>query len=339
MASNSFGRQFKITTFGESHGKGIGCVIDGCPSGLYLEEEMINEEMRRRRPGFSLFTSPRKEEDRVEILSGVFENMTTGAPIALWIENKDQKSACYNEVKDIIRVGHANYTYLKKYGVFDYRGGGRASARETAARVAAGAIAKRIIAPIKAEAKVIQVGGERENFEQYLQKIMEEGDSIGGIIECTIKNVPEGLGDPIYQKVEANLAKAILSINACNGIEFGSGFASASMKGSEHNDQMMDGGFLSNHHGGILAGITTGEEIIFRCSFKPTSSIKKKMKTLTISGKNIESMPKENVRHDPCVALRAPAIVEAMAALVLVDFFLLKNCSKIEKTLCSAKIT
>jgi chorismate synthase len=334
MASNFFGRQFKVTTFGESHGKGIGCVIDGAPAGLYIDQEIINNQMRRRRPGFNPLTSPRKEEDEVEILSGVFENKTTGTPIALWIQNKDQKSSCYEEVKDIFRVGHANFSYLKKYGIFDYRGGGRASARETASRVAAGAIAKKIIEPIEIEATVIQVGSVKENFEQYLEKIMMEGDSVGGIIECRVKNVPPGLGDPIYEKVEANLAKAILSINACNGIEFGGGFSSLSMKGSEYNDQMENGAFLSNHHGGILAGITTGEEIIFRCSFKPTSSVKKKMKTLSIFGENVESIPKENVRHDPCVALRAPVIVEAMTSLVFVDYFLLKNCSKMQNTLC-----
>ena len=333
MGSNSFGRQFKVTSFGESHGKGIGCVIDGCPAGVYLDEQMFASAMKRRRPGFSPFTSPRKEEDRVEILSGVFENTSTGAPITLWIENKDQKSTSYEEVKDVIRPGHANFSYLKKYGIFDYRGGGRASARETATRVAAGVVAKQLLGAIVIQAKVIQVGGYKENFKKVLEQVIEEGDSVGGIIECNIKNVPPGLGDPIYEKVEANLAKAMLSINACRGVEFGDGFDSAAMKGSLHNDQMENGKFLTNHHGGILAGITTGEEITFRAAFKPTSSIKKEMKTLLTCGANTTLAPKKNTRHDPCVALRAPAIVEAMAALVFADFILLSNCDKLEKTL------
>lgn len=329
MGSNSFGRQFTVTTFGESHGKGIGCVIDGCPAGLVIDEEMIHREMRRRRPGHSSLTSPRKETDQVEILSGVLEGKSTGTPITLWIVNKDHKSSSYEEVKDIIRPGHANFTYLKKYGIFDYRGGGRSSARETATRVAAGAIAKQLIGDIKVSAKLVEVGGRKERFKEVIEKAKEEGDSVGGVIECIISNVPAGLGDPIYEKVEANLGKAVLSINACKGIEFGAGFDGTRIKGSEHNDQMKDGKFLSNHHGGILAGITTGEDIIFRAAFKPTSSIKKEMKTMSIAGNNVTYKVKTNTRHDPCVALRAPVIVEAMAALVLVDYFLLKNCDKI----------
>ncbi len=333
MGSNSFGRQFVVTTFGESHGKGVGCVIDGCPSGVLINKEMIEKQMDRRRPGYSPLTSPRKEEDRVEILSGVFEGKSTGAPITLWIKNTNHDSACYADVKDIIRVGHANYSYLKKYGNFDYRGGGRASARETAARVAAGAIAKLIIDPISIEAKVIEIGGYKEGFNELLEHVMEENDSLGGLIECVVKNVPAGLGDPIYEKIEANLGKAILSINACKGIEFGSGFNSAKMRGSLHNDQMEDGRFITNHHGGILAGITTGEDIIFRAPFKPTSSIRREMKTITLDGRNTISKLKDDTRHDPCIALRATVIVEAMTALVLVDHLLLNNCSKIEKAL------
>jgi chorismate synthase len=333
MGSNSFGRQFEVTTFGESHGKGIGCVIDGCPAGVAIDEQFIEKEMHRRRPGFSPFTSPRKEEDVVEILSGVFEGVSTGAPITLWIKNADQRSGSYDEVKNVIRVGHANYSYLKKYGIFDYRGGGRSSARETSARVAAGAIAKQIIAPIAIEAKVIEIGGCTKDFETLLEEAIREKDSLGGLIECVVKNVPAGLGDPMYEKMEANLAKAILSIHACKGIEFGSGFNSAKMRGSTHNDQMEDGKFITNHHGGILGGITTGEDVIFRAPFKPTSSIKQAMKTMTLDGKNITSTLDENARHDPCVALRAPVIVEAMTALVFVDFFLLMGCSKIEKAL------
>ncbi len=289
--------------------------------------------MKRRRPGSSPFTSPRKEKDHVEILSGVFEGKSTGAPITLWIPNLDHQSSSYDEVKEVIRVGHGNYSYLKKYGIFDYRGGGRASARETSVRVAAGAVAKQLLGDIDIQAQVVEVGGETSNFKAILEKVMEEGDSVGAIIECIIKNVPAGLGDPIYEKMEANLAKAMLSINACKGIEFGSGFSASKMRGSEHNDEMEDGEFLSNHHGGILAGISTGEDIVFRLPFKPTSSVKKPMKTLSTGGRSITYSPKLNTRHDPCVALRAPVIVEAMAALVIVDFLLLNNCSKFEKIL------
>lgn len=334
MGSNSFGRQFEVTTFGESHGKGIGCVIDGCPAGVEIDEKLIERDMQRRRPGYSRFTSPRKEEDVVEILSGVFEGKSTGTPITLWIKNKDHSSSSYDDVKDVIRVGHANYSYLKKYGIFDYRGGGRASARETAARVAAGAIARQIVTPMIVHAKVVEIGGKRDGFDKILEQAMEERDSLGGLVECVVKNVPAGLGDPIYEKIEANLARAIVSINACKGIEFGSGFESAKMRGSSHNDQMTDGRFITNHHGGILGGITTGEDLVFRAPFKPTSSIKQEMKTMTVCGKNTTSALKENTRHDPCVAVRAPVIVEAMTSIVLADLLLLKNCSKIENTLC-----
>ena len=305
-------------------------MIDGCPAGVSIDEEMIYEEMKRRRPGYSSLTSPRKERDYVEIISGVFEGKSTGTPIALMIENKDQQSKCYEEVKNVFRVGHANFSYLKKYGIFDYRGGGRASARETATRVAAGAIAKKIISPIKVDAFVSEVGGEKENFEEVIKRARDENDSVGGVIRCRISSMEAGLGDPVYEKLEANLAKAMLSINACCGIEFGEGFSASKMRGSEYNDQMEDGKFLSNHHGGILAGISTGEDIYFNVAFKPTSSIKKPMKTTTLCGKNVMQTLQKKARHDPCVALRAPVIVEAMAALTIVDSFLLKNCSKID---------
>jgi len=328
LGSNAFGKIFTVTTFGESHGKGIGCVIDGCPAGIEIGDDFFEKEMKKRRPGYSVYTSPRTEEDHVEVLSGIFEGKTTGAPVALWIKNKDAMSSSYEEVKDIIRVGHANYSYLQKYGIFDYRGGGRASARETAARVAAGAIAKKIIEPMHVVAKIIEMGGRKEGFAHVLKEAMLEGDSLGAVIECRVKNVPAGLGDPVYEKMESNLAKAIISINACCGIEFGAGFKAATMKGSEHNDEMEDGKFLSNHHGGILAGITTGNDIVFKAAFKPASSIKKEMRTMTTSGKNITFKPKTNVRHDPCVAIRATVIVEAMTALVLVDHLLLNNSVK-----------
>jgi len=329
LGSNAFGKIFTVTTFGESHGKGIGCVIDGCPAGIEIGDDFFEKEMKKRRPGYSVYTSPRTEEDHVEVLSGIFEGKTTGAPVALWIKNKDAMSSSYEEVKDIIRVGHANYSYLQKYGIFDYRGGGRASARETAARVAAGAIAKKIIEPMHVVAKIIEMGGRKEGFAHVLKEAMLEGDSLGAVIECRVKNVPAGLGDPVYEKMESNLAKAIISINACCGIEFGAGFKAATMKGSEHNDEMEDGKFLSNHHGGILAGITTGNDIVFKAAFKPASSIKKEMRTITTSGKNITFKPKTNVRHDPCVAIRATVIVEAMTALVLVDHLLLNNSVKL----------
>ena len=328
MGSNSFGRQFQVTTFGESHGKGIGCIIDGCPAGISIDKEMIEADLKKRRPGYSNLTSPRKEEDKVEILSGVFENLSTGTPITLWIKNKDQKSENYNEVKNIYRVGHANFSYLQKYGIFDYRGGGRASARETAARVAAGSIAKKIISPISIESRLIEAGGDK-NYQDAIKRAQKENDSVGGIILCRVSNMIAGLGDPIYEKLEASLAKAMLSINACCGIAFGKGFAAARMKGSQHNDQMKDLSFLSNNHGGILAGISTGEDVIFEVAFKPTSSIKKPMQTMTLDGKNTTSQPKTNTRHDPCVALRAPPIVDAMTGIILADFLLLKNCSKI----------
>lgn len=334
MGSNSFGKLFTITTFGESHGEGIGCIIDGCPSNIEINEEMINKDMRRRRPGYSFYTSPRKESDEVKILSGVFEGKSTGAPIFIWIKNQNQKSSSYEEVKNLIRVGHANYSYLKKYGIFDYKGGGRASARETACRVAAGAVAKQLLGETRFSTKIIEVGGKTEGFAAALKKAISEGDSLGGVIECRIKNVPAGLGEPIYEKIESKLASAMMSINATRGVEFGEGFNAAKMKGSEHNDEMEDSAFLSNHHGGILGGITTGEEIVFRVAFKPTSSINLPQKTIDLDGKNVIYTPKENKRHDPCVALRAPVIVEAMAAIVLADLLALNRCNKNQKSLC-----
>ena len=276
---------FTVTTFGESHGKGIGCVIDGCPAGVCINEALINKEMKKRRPGFSKYTSPRKEDDEVEILSGVFEGKSTGAPITLWIKNKGQKKGSYEEVKNIFRVGHANFSYLKKYGIFDYQGGGRTSARETAARVAASAIAKSLLGDIKIRTRIKEIGGRTSGFAKLLEQAIKEGDSYGGIVQCVVSQVPSGLGEPIYDKITARLASAMMSINASRGFEIGEGFDSAQMKGSLHNDQMEDGEFLSNHHGGVLAGVTTGEDLVFNVAFKPTSSIKKPMKTMTLDGK------------------------------------------------------
>jgi len=332
MGSNSFGRKFVVTTFGESHGAGIGCVIDGCPAGLAINEEMINKDMRKRRPGHSPYTSSRKESDEVKILSGIFEGKSTGTPIMLWIENEDSRPRDYSEVKNLYRIGHGNFTYLKKYGIFDYRGGGRASARETAVRVAAAAIAKALLGEMKISSKIVEVGGAKENFQEVIKEVMLDGDSVGGVIECVIQNPPIGLGEPIYNKVQSALAAGMLSINACKGVEFGEGFNAARMRGSEHNDEMKDGGFSSNHHGGILAGITTGEDIVFRVAFKPTSTIKKPMRTITSEGENVLVHQKTNTRHDPCIVLRAPIVVEAMAALTMADFILLNKGVRLEKS-------
>lgn len=332
MASNSFGRIFRITTFGESHGKAIGVVIDGCPAGIEISREEIQKELNLRRPGFSRFTSPRKEEDAVEIISGVFEGKSTGAPIALLIANKDADSSKYEPIKHLYRPGHANYTYLHKYGIFDHRGGGRASGRETVARVAAGAIAKKVVQPIEIRAWVEEVGGEREQkgMERILEEVMKEGDSIGAIVAAEITNVPAGLGDPVYEKLEANLASAMLSIPATKGIEFGTGFQCAKMRGSQHNDEYTREGFTSNSHGGILAGISSGETITFRVVFKPTSSIKKPQRSVNFeTGEEATFILPEGSRHDPCIALRTPPIIEGMAAIVLADATLSNRCSKI----------
>lgn len=317
MASNRFGNIFTITTFGESHGKGIGVVIDGCPANIEISREEIQVELERRRPGLSKLTSPRKESDQVEILSGIFEGKTTGAPIALFIANHDADSSKYESIKHLVRPGHANQTYLEKYGIFDYRGGGRASARETAARVAAGAIAKKIIFPMIVSAQVEEI----EKIEALLEGVMEEGDSLGGVIRCEVSPVIKGLGDPIYQKLEALLGFAMLSIPATRGFEFGAGFAAAKMRGSEHND-------LYGREG-ILGGISSGAPIVFRVAFKPTSSIKAVQKTTDLEGKEEMLVLPEGSRHDPCIALRAPVIVESMTAIVLADAVLMNRCSKI----------
>jgi chorismate synthase len=362
MPSNSFGQIFRITTFGESHGPAIGVVIDGCPAGLPLTKEEIDFQLALRQPGKSPYTSPRLEKDSVEILSGIFEGNTTGAPIALLIRNTNADSTQYSSTKDLYRPGHANFTYLKKYGLFDYRGGGRASARETAARVAAGAVAKKILAHFKIDcvAYVSEIGGisiqepdlsdlsklrektyaspifcpDETAAHKIMQKIeatKKEHDSLGGIIACVAK-LPAGLGDPVYNKLEAVLAHAMLSLPATKGIEIGSGFAAARMKGSEHNDAFdrdAQGNILTstNFAGGTLGGISTGASLFFRVVFKPTSSIKKPQQTVTFKGeKAIFELP-ESGRHDPCVAIRAVPIIEAMTALVLSDAFLMNRCS------------
>lgn len=360
MASNSFGSLFRITTWGESHGPAIGVVIDGCPSGIALNEEDIQKELDKRAPGRIQHTSPRKEKDKVHILSGVFEGVTTAAPISLIIYNTDAKPCTYDPIKDILRPGHANFTYLSKYGVFDHRGGGRASARETACRVAAGAVAKKILSKegIDIIAYLSQVGDilldKAPQDRALLRKAVEESpifcphsdtteailallakqkealDSIGGIISCNAFNLPLGLGDPVYEKIQANLAKGILSIPATKGIEFGEGFASAKMQGSCYNDlftQDMQGNITlqSNHSGGLLGGITTGMPLSFQVAFKPTSSILQEQKSITKEGKKTKLTLPPGSRHDPCVAIRAVPVVEAMTALTLVDALLLRK--------------
>ena len=358
MASNFFGQIFRITTFGESHGLAIGVVIDGCPAGLPLNVEEINLALSFRRPGRNELTSPRKEKDEAQILSGIFEGKTTGAPIAITIPNIDADSSQYAAIKELYRPGHANFTYLHKYGVFDHRGGGRSSARETAARVAAGAVAKKLLAHFHIEcvAFVAQIGEiqaptpefihlRKKTYDspvfcpdvptshkmiEVINLVKEEGDSIGGVIGC-MATIPIGLGDPVYAKLESTLAAAMLSIPASKGFEIGSGFASAKMKGSEHNDpfEMRDGQVqtTTNLSGGTLGGISTGSPLFFRVAFKPTSSIRLEQKTVNLNGEIASFQLPADARHDPCVAVRAVPVVEAMCALVLADALLLHRSS------------
>ncbi len=334
MASNRFGNVFALTTFGESHGPLIGGVIDGCPAGIKVDEDRIRKEMEKRRPGQKDHTSKREEKDRVEIVSGLHLGITTGAPLTFLIKNEDARSESYESIQEIYRPGHANYTYLNKYGVFDHKGGGRASARETAVRVAAGAIARQVINPTQITAKVVEVGGCREGFEKILLEAEKEGDSLGAVIECVVKDLPAGIGDPVYEKLDARLASAMLSIPATKGFEIGSGFKGAAMRGSEHNDLfgLDEKGRVkieTNNHGGTLGGISTGEDVVFRVAFKPTSSIKRPQHSIDLQGNEcVLTLPKCS-RHDVCVALRAPPIVEAMAALTICDLVLMNRCSKI----------
>ncbi len=354
MAGNSFGKIFKLTTFGESHGPAIGGIIEGCPAGLSLDFEAINAEMQRRKPGQSAIVTQRKEEDEVKFLSGIFEGKTTGTPIGFTIENTDQKSKDYSHIKDIYRPSHADYTYDKKYGIRDYRGGGRSSARETACRVVAGAIAKQMLQHIKITAFVSSVGEIelKKNYsevdfseieknpvrcpdaemaskmESYIKSIRKEGDTVGGTVTCVIQNVPIGLGEPVFDKLHAELGKAMLSINAVKGFEYGSGFSGTKMKGSQHNDQFKkDGSTKTNHSGGIQGGISNGEDIYFKVAFKPVATIMQKQET--IDSKGDKAVAEGKGRHDPCVVPRAVPIVEAMGALVLADFYLLNKISKI----------
>jgi chorismate synthase len=353
MAGSSYGTLFKITTFGESHGESLGGIIDGCPAGIELNFEAIQHEMQRRKPGQSSIVTQRKEEDEVQFLSGIFNGKTTGTPIGFIIPNTNQKSDDYSHIKDSYRPSHADYVYEKKYGIRDYRGGGRSSARETASRVVAGAIAKQVINEIKINAYVSSVGeifidkpyqaldfsfietnlvrcpdlATAIKMEEYIKEIKKQGDTVGGTITCVIKNVPIGLGEPVFDKLHAELGKAMLSINAVKGFEFGSGFCGAKMKGSEHNDLYNeDGTTKTNLSGGIQGGISNGMDIYFRVAFKPVATLIQKQEVLTNQNQLIEQQGKG--RHDPCVVPRAVPIVEAMAAIVLADFYLLNKILK-----------
>ena len=335
MPGNTFGQLFRITTFGESHGPAVGVVIDGCPAGLVITREEIQMELDKRRPGQSKLTTQRQEEDRVEILSGVFENKTLGTPIALLVRNQDAQSESYESIKDKYRPGHADYVYDVKYGFRDWRGGGRASARETLARVAAGAIAKKLLSQIgvKIVGEVAQVGNvaDQNEFAREIENARANGDSVGGIVKVTIKNVPVGLGEPVFDKLSADLAKAMVSIPAVKGFEIGDGFSCVEKFGSENNDELEIRNnqirTKTNHAGGIVGGISNGEDIMMRVAFKPTSSIAKTQRTVDSCGREVDI--EVHGRHDPCVALRAVPIVEAMAALVLADHYLLSKSNKI----------
>ena len=328
MAGSSFGKYFTVTTWGESHGEALGAVVDGCPAGLPLEEEDIQVMMDRRKPGQEKFSTARKEEDQVHILSGVFEGKTTGTPISMIVKNKDHRSSDYSAIKDIYRPGHADYTYDAKYGFRDYRGGGRSSARETAARVAAGAIAEKILGQlgITFETRALTIGSldaaEEEAVKAFLEHQMESMDSVGGVAECVIHGVPAGLGEPVFEKADACLAKAIMSIGAVKGVEIGDGFAAAEALGSQNNDAFHadeDGKVikLTNHAGGMLGGITDGSDIILRAAFKPTPSIAREQETVNRDHENVSLSIRG--RHDPIVIRRALVVVEAMAALTLTD--------------------
>jgi chorismate synthase len=350
MAGNSFGEIFRFTTWGESHGPAIGCVVDGVPPRLPLAEPDIQHWLDRRRPGQSKFTTQRREPDQVKILSGVFEGQTTGAPVALVIENVDARAKDYGAIKDQFRPGHADYTYQAKYGIRDYRGGGRASARETAMRVAAGAIARKILGPgITIQGALIQIGADRIDraawdwneveqnpfwcpdakaagrWEALLMEVRKNGSSLGAVIEVTASGVPVGLGEPVYDKLDADLAKAMMSINAVKGVEIGAGFGAAELSGEENADEMRLGNdgrplFLSNRAGGILGGISTGQDIVVRFAVKPTSSILTPRRSIDRFGNEVEVVTKG--RHDPCVGIRAVPVGEAMLAIVFADHLL-----------------
>ena len=345
MAGNSIGKLFKVTTFGESHGTALGCIVDGVPPGMNLSESDMQHDLDRRRPGSSRYTTQRREADQVKILSGVFEGVTTGTSIGLLIENIDQRSQDYSKIKDIFRPSHADYTYQKKYGIRDYRGGGRSSARETAMRVAAGAIAKKYLHEklgITIRGYLAQMGdiqcqlndwqqvdqnpffcpdeSKLEALDQLLRQLKKEGDSVGAKVCIVAENVPVGLGEPVFDKLDADLAHALMSINAVKGVEIGDGFAAVNKRGSENRDEITPQGFLSNHAGGILGGISSGQTIISSIALKPTPSIEIAGQSININGESVEVST--HGRHDPCVGIRAVPIAEAMVAIVLMDHYL-----------------
>lgn len=356
MAGNSIGKLFRVMTFGESHGEAIGGIVEGCPAGLVLDFDKIQTELERRKPGQSSIVTQRKETDKVRFLSGIFQGKTTGTPIGFIIENNNQHSEDYNHIQNAYRPNHADYTYDKKYGFRDYRGGGRSSARETACRVVAGAIAKQFLSQIKITAYVSAVGNlslKNENYEEldfsqiennpvrcpdadlaiqmeeYIKQIRKQGDTIGGIITCVIQNVPAGLGEPVFDKLHAELGKAMLSINAVKGFEYGGGFSSIHKKGSEYNDIFTTRGTTqTNNSGGVQGGISNGMDIYFRVAFKPVATIMQPQKSIDREGNEVEVIGKG--RHDPCVVPRAVPIVEAMAAITIADLFLINNAYKFD---------
>ena len=342
MSGNSIGKLFTVTSFGESHGPAIGCIVDGCPPGMALSEADLQRDLDRRRPGTSRHTTQRREADRVRILSGVFEGKTTGTPIGLLIENTDQRSKDYSDIMDRFRPGHADYTYQQKYGFRDYRGGGRSSARETAMRVAAGGIAKKYLreqlgieirgylsqlGPIRCELRDWNAVNDNPFFcpdpdrvpelEAYMDALRKEGDSIGARINVVATGVPPGLGEPVFDRLDAEIAHALMSINAVKGVEIGAGFACVEQKGTEHRDEMTPEGFLSNHAGGVLGGISSGQDIVASIALKPTSSLRLPGRSVDIHGQPVEVVT--TGRHDPCVGIRATPIAEAMLAIVLMD--------------------
>jgi chorismate synthase len=358
MSGNTFGKLFTVTSFGESHGPALGCIVDGCPPGLELSEPDIQPDLERRRTGTSRHTSQRKEPDQVRILSGVFEGRTTGTPIGLLIENEDQRSRDYEKIKDRFRPGHADYTYEQKYGFRDYRGGGRSSARETVMRVAAGAIARKYLrerlgvtiygylaqlGPLRLEPKSLSTVNDNpffcpdpsrvEELDAFMIELRRSGDSVGARVNVVATGVPPGLGEPVFDRLDADLAYAMMSINAVKGVEIGAGFASVEQRGTQHRDEMTPGGFLSNNAGGVLGGISSGQDIVVSIALKPTSSITIPGRTIDTEGRPVEIVT--TGRHDPCVGLRATPIAEAMLALVLMDHYLrhrAQNADVVAKT-------
>jgi chorismate synthase len=345
MSGNTFGKLFAVTSFGESHGPALGCIVDGCPPGLALTEADLQRDLDRRKPGKSRHTTQRREADAVRILSGVFEGRTTGTPIGLLIENTDQRSKDYSKILDRFRPGHADYTYQQKYGFRDYRGGGRSSARETAMRVAAGAIAKKYLlaqagilirgflsalgpntprtfdwAAVEQNPFFFPDAGMVAELEAYMDALRKSGDSVGAKVTVVAAGVPPGLGEPVFDRLDAEIAHALMSINAVKGVEIGAGFASVEQKGTEHRDQITPEGFLSNHAGGILGGISSGQDIVAHLALKPTSSIRLPGRTVNVQGESVEIVT--HGRHDPCVGIRATPIAEAMLAIVLMDHYL-----------------